>query len=71
MNESMFLTDEELTELTGKRYNAVRVRVLRGMGIEHKLRPDGSIAVLRLHVERMFGEKSTKPKMKVWEPAFH
>jgi len=65
---SMFLTDDELTELTGKRYNSVRVRVLRGMGVEHKIRPDGSIAVLRAHVERLFGEKPSKPEEPKWEP---
>ncbi|PMS14135.1 DUF4224 domain-containing protein [Trinickia caryophylli] len=27
------------------------------MGVHHKVRPDGSIAVLRAHVERLFGEK--------------
>jgi hypothetical protein len=69
--DSMFLTDEELTELTGKRYNAVRVRVLRGMGIEHKIRPDGSIVVLRAHAERILGERAPKSKIKAWEPAFH
>ncbi|RKR46257.1 DUF4224 domain-containing protein [Paraburkholderia sp. BL17N1] len=69
--DSMFLTDEELTELTAKRQSAARIRALRGMGVEHKVRPDGSIAVLRAHVERLFGEKTSKPKMKTWQPAFH
>ncbi|MFM0566939.1 DUF4224 domain-containing protein [Paraburkholderia caledonica] len=64
----MFLTDDELTELTGKRYNSVRARVLRSIGIEHKIRPDGSIAVLRAHVESVFGVKTAKREPPAWEP---
>lgn len=67
----MFLDDEELTELTAKRQNAARVRVLNSMGVQHKIRPDGSIAVLRAHVERLFGEKSaSKSKVNEWQPAW-
>jgi hypothetical protein len=31
------------------------VRVLRAMGVEHRVRPDGSVAVARAHIERIFG----------------
>jgi hypothetical protein len=65
----MFLTEDELTELTGKRQNAARVRVLNSMGVQHKIRPDGSVAVLRSHVERLFGEKTANSKME-WQPAW-
>ncbi|AMU06279.1 DUF4224 domain-containing protein [Burkholderia cenocepacia] len=66
---AMFLTDEELTELTGKRQNAARIRVLNSMGVQHKIRPDGSIAVLRAHVERLFGEKPQKDDPEAaWTP---
>lgn len=51
----MFLTDEELSGLTGRKRRDAQVRALRFMGIEHRLRPDGSVAVLRAHVEDMFG----------------
>lgn len=66
---TMFLTDDDLTELTGKRQNAARIRVLNAMGVQHKIRPDGSIALLRAHVERLFGEKS-KPEPEVWKPTW-
>ncbi|MBW5285985.1 DUF4224 domain-containing protein [Burkholderia gladioli] len=68
----MFLTDDELTELTGKRQNAARVRTLNGMGVQHKIRPNGSIAVLRAHVERMFGERPEKRAAEPeWRPAWN
>jgi len=57
----MFLTDDELTVLTKcrhrqrlRRYQA-QAEVLRAMGIEHRQRPDGSIVVLRSHVENLLG----------------
>lgn len=69
--DSMFLTDEEIADLTKKQRHSAQVRVLRGMGIEHKIRPDGSIVVLRAHAERILGERAPKSKIKAWEPAFH
>ena len=65
----MFLTDEEITALTGKRQNAARARALNKMGVQHKIRPDGSIVVLRAHCERMLGEKISKPE-ETWRPAW-
>lgn len=67
----MFLDDEELVELTKKlRRNAQR-RVLNALGIEHKVRPDGSLAVLRSHVEKQFGGspdagRAKKPVLPDW-----
>jgi hypothetical protein len=68
--ESMFLTDDELTGLTGKQRNSARIRALNGMGVQHKTRPDGSIAVLRAHVDRLFGEKAGKSKIAEWQPSW-
>ncbi|MBK6974637.1 MAG: DUF4224 domain-containing protein [Sterolibacteriaceae bacterium] len=51
----MFLTDDELRSLTKRSHRDAQARVLTFMGIEHKVRPDGSLAVLSAHVERMFG----------------
>lgn len=51
----MFLTPEEVASLTGKQRGDAQQRALNFMGIEYKVRPDGSIAILRAHVERLFG----------------
>lgn len=57
----MFLTDEELYELTGAKRRDTRVRILRAMGIEHRVRPDGRVIVLRKHIEALLGgELKTK-----------
>lgn len=61
----MFLSDEELHELTKRTRRGAQARALRAMGIEHRVRGDGSVVVLRAHVEQVFGvalPKSTKPK---------
>jgi len=47
------LSPVELAELTGRRRHDAQARTLRGMGIEHKIRPDGTIAVLRAHAEQV------------------
>lgn len=51
----MFLNKEELIELTARQRRDCQVKMLRGMGVEHRVRADGSIAVLTTHVEQMFG----------------
>ena len=51
----MFLTADEVRDLTGKVRNQAQVAALRHMGIEHRVRPDGSVAVLRAHVESSLG----------------
>jgi len=51
----MFLTEVELTELTGAKRRETRIRALRAMGVEHRIRPDGRVVVLRAHVEALLG----------------
>jgi hypothetical protein len=51
----MILSQAELIELTGRSRRDAQVRVLRFMFIEYRLRPDGSVAVSRSHVERILG----------------
>jgi hypothetical protein len=51
----VFLTDDELFGLTGAKRHEGRVRALRTMGIEHRVRPDGRVIVLRSHVEALLG----------------
>ena len=55
----MILTEDEIRVLTGRRFRAAQARALRFMGIEHKIRPDGSIAVLRAHAEQVMGLQHT------------
>ncbi len=64
----MFLTKPELKELTGRARNSSQAMALRQMGIEHKIRPNGSVAALREHVQNMLGLKDSKRKQKNIEP---
>jgi hypothetical protein len=50
----VFLTPEELHQLTNRRRRDAQLLALRSMGIEHRRRPDGSLAVLKAHVEHVF-----------------
>lgn len=60
----MFLSSDEVRELTQRIQRAAQARTLRSMGIEHRARPDGSLAVLRAHVEQQLGAKETSPRKK-------
>jgi Domain of unknown function (DUF4224) len=51
----MFLDSDELIELTHRRRSDAQIRMLRAMGIEHRIRADGSVAVMRAHIEKLFG----------------
>lgn len=67
----MFLTPEELVELTHAKRRDTQIRALRMMGIEYKLRPNGTPAVLCSHIEKVFGgiqneKPATAPER--WEP---
>lgn len=58
MHLGTFLTDSEIKDLTRRTRRDAQVRVLRFMGIAHRLRPDGTVAVLRGHVEMEMGGTS-------------
>lgn len=62
----MFLSHDELIELTGKSQRAAQVRVLLHMGIEHRCRPDGSVAVLKSHIDKQLdgNHDSQLPQMR-------
>ena len=68
----MFLSEDELTQLTGKKLNPARIAQLNFMGIQHKVRADGKIVVLKTHIENLLdnkhrtisNNKETKPN---WE----
>lgn len=59
----MFLTPEEIAELTDRVQRRAQRSVLNFMGIEHKVRPDGSLVVARAHVEKTLGVQFTVVKV--------
>ncbi len=69
----MILDDDQLYQLTKRKRSSAQVRVLRGMGIQHTTRPDGSVVVSEAHVEHLLGgEVSKGPKKQIepnWEAA--
>ena len=65
---STFLDVAEIAQLTGRTRSDAQVRALRFMGIEHKVRPDGSVAVLRSHVQQVFGDSGAAATAKQVEP---
>ena len=54
---SLCLSPREVAEVTGKQRPSAQARVLSGMGIPYRLRPDGTLVVLRIHVEYETTEK--------------
>jgi hypothetical protein len=68
MSDSMFLSNDEVFQLTGKRQRGTQAQMLRAMGIEHKIRPDGRVIVLRQHVEQLLGVKADRRSKPVFEP---
>jgi hypothetical protein len=64
----MFLNAQELKELTKRKRSTSQIIVLRSLGIEHKVRPDGSVLVLRGHVERLLGGSHPLEKVQPIEP---
>lgn len=55
----MLLTDAEIANLTKKTQRAPQRAVLNFLGIQHKVRPDGSLVVSKSHVEQVLGVKVT------------
>jgi len=58
----MILTPPELEQLTGRKRTDAQARELRHMGIPFRCRSDGTIVVLRIHVEHgQTQEKESTP----------
>ncbi len=55
MSSGIVLTQDEIEALTGRHRKDAQVKALRYMGIEHRVRPDGSIAVLKAHIDLLLG----------------
>ena len=53
----MFLTAEEVEELTGKSRATAQRSVLDAMGFRYLQRPDGSLVLLRRYVEEAMGAR--------------
>ena len=51
----MFLSREELVELTGRLRPSAQRRVLRGQGIDYAVTADGAVRVLRETVQMRLG----------------
>lgn len=64
----MILDADQLYELTRKKRSSAQAAVLSAMGIEHRIRPDGSVAVSEAHVEKVLGGEVFKKKVKAVEP---
>lgn len=67
---TLFLTHDELTELTGMKAKASQVGRLAELGIVYRKRADGAILVLRAHLENTFGVSHTVASRKRVEPDF-
>lgn len=66
--EPMFLSKAEIKALTNRIQYAAQIRTLRGMGIQHCVRPDGSVAVMRSHIEALFGVQNRTASRTPTEP---
>lgn len=64
----LFLDSDELAAITSKQRRSAQRRVLNALGISHKVRPDGTLVVLRSHVERQLGGHVPGPAKKEPEP---
>jgi hypothetical protein len=59
---TLCLTDDELTQLTGKTRPSAQIKALRYMAIDHKRRPDGSLVVLRNQLGDPCGESTANTR---------
>lgn len=55
MSTSIVLTKDEIEALTGRHRRDAQIKALRFMGIEHRVRPDGTVAVLKAHIDLVLG----------------
>lgn len=60
---SVCLTEEEIRDLTRKRQHGAQERELHGLGIPCRRRSDGSIIVLRVHVEVEQKRTGSEPRL--------
>jgi hypothetical protein len=63
-----FLRADEVVEMTGRVQRSAQARALRALGIIHKVRPDGSLLVLRSHIEKELGGVPAGGRTKEFKP---
>ena len=71
MVNSLNLTKDELIEITGKVRSSSQVKVLRQLGFEVKVRPDGFPLIARKHYLKLMGVydknfKDVKPDLSIY-----
>lgn len=62
------LTPTQLYDLTHRKKKTAQRAALNQMGIEYKSRPDGSLAVLEDHVQKVMGGRVESNQRKRIEP---
>ncbi len=66
MTDPLLLTREEVQEITHRKHQKRQSEVLRLLGVNHLVRPDGSLAVSRQHVEEVLsGNTAGKQKTRM------
>lgn len=69
---AIVLAPIELEQLTGRKQRAAQRCALDRMGLRYGVRPDGSLAVLRAHVEAVLGGAgATMQPPRPAEPQLH
>ncbi|MRT31210.1 DUF4224 domain-containing protein [Herbaspirillum sp. CAH-3] len=65
----MFLNERDIADLTKRKRAKAQQKQLNAMGIQYKVRADGSLVVLQAHVEKLLGagEQSAR-QLSVREP---
>lgn len=56
---AMFLSEQEVIELTGKERCDAQARVLDSMKVIYKTREDGSVVILRSYIEAVFNGRES------------
>ncbi len=64
MTTNIVLTKDEVEALTGRHRKDAQIKALRFMGIEHRVRPDGTVAVLKAHIDQILGATSPAPRQR-------
>lgn len=64
MTTNIVLTKDEVEALTGRHRKDAQIKALRFMGIEHRVRPDGTVAVLKAHIDQILGATTSSPRQR-------